>query len=410
MTDIFKQLLTHIDALHQQLHKAWIASLVMALLVVACGGGGDTSASVGSGGTGAFSTTAYSEGAVTGFGSILINGKSFDERFASVSDEEGPRTLGDLRLGMIVRVTGNVSSTGTATADTINLESKLRGTISAIDNNTTTLTILGQKVQITNQTAFDRAFATQTTQGLDSLKVGQVLEVHGYLNPVNNTLQATLIEWPTRIVNSYKLSGLAKNVNAVKHTMQIGEQTFDLSALPEKLVSTLVEGSFVRLTLLTDMPQGTRGWKVSTLNPEFSNSTSQSLAELEGIVTEVTSNNEFKLNNTSVYAGTTTLPGGAVKVGDIVTAKGELVNGRLIATEVGKVSATTLIEVSGITSDLERASNTFFVRGVCILFEGPVIYENGSEADLANGINVRIKGVGVPFSHEVRATVITFVR
>jgi Domain of unknown function (DUF5666) len=407
MTDIFKRLLTHINMLHQQLHKAWIASLAMALLVVACGGGGDTSASVGSGGTGAFSTTAYSEGAITGFGSILVNGKAFDERFASVSDEEGPRTLADLKLGMVVQVTGHVSSDGKASADTIKFDSKLRGPISAIENNTTTLTILGQKVKITNHTVLDRAFATL---GLGSFKVGDVLEVHGYLNPVDNTLQATLIELPSRAVSVYKLSGLVSNINITERTMQVGTETIDLSSLSDEFISVLMVGSFARLTLIPNAPQGTQGWAIRTLGAEYSNSTSQSIAEVEGVVTQVTSSTEFKLNNTPVDTRSAVLPGGGVKVGDIVNVKGELVNGRLIATEVRQVPPITLIEVSGLISQIDKTSNTFFVRGVCILFESPVIYENGSEADLANGINVRIKGVGVPFSHEVRATVITFVR
>jgi hypothetical protein len=55
------------------------------------GGGGDVGvgtgtgvASVGSGGTGSFSS-----GAITGFGSIIVNGVRFDDSQARVTDDDG---------------------------------------------------------------------------------------------------------------------------------------------------------------------------------------------------------------------------------------------------------------------------------------------------------------------------------
>jgi hypothetical protein len=407
MINTLKPLMNCIDALRQRLHKTWIVGLAMALLVVSCGGGGTTTASVGSGGTGAFSTTAYSEGAITGFGSILVNGKAYDEKSASVSDEEGPRTLTDLKLGMIVQLTGHVDSDGKASADTIKFDSKLRGPISAIENNSTTLTILGQTVEITSRTLLDRAFATH---GLGSFKLGDVLEIHGYLNPVNNTLQATLIELPSRAVSVYKLSGLVRNLDLIERTMQIGTETIDLSTVPDLILSVLMDGSFARLTLDPTAPQGTQGWTIVTLAAEYSSSTSQSIAELVGVVTQKTSNTEFKLNNTSIDASKAILPSGGVNVGDLISVKGELVNGLLIATEISQLPSVTLVEISGLTSQVDMASKTLYVRGVCVLFAGTVIYENGSEADLVDDINIHVDGVGVPFSHEVQATRITFIR
>jgi hypothetical protein len=407
MISILKPLMNRICALCQRLHKIGILGLIMALLVVSCGGSGTTTASVGSGGTGAFSTTAYSEGAITGFGSILVNGKVYDEKLASVSDEEGQRTLADLKLGMIVQLTGHVDSNGKASADTINFNSKLRGPISAIENNSTTLTILGQKVQITNRTALDRSFSLQ---GLASFKLGDVLEIHGYLNPVDNTVQATLIELPTRVVSVYKLSGLIRNIDPIERTMQIGTETIDLSTLPDNFISFLMEGSFARLTLRPTAELGTQGWEIVTLAAEYSSSTSQSIAELTGVITEVTSSTEFKINNTSVDANNAALPSSGLKVGDLINIKGELVNGLLIANKISQVPSVTQIEISGLTSQVDMNSKTLYVRGVCVLFAGPVIYENGSEADLVNGINIHVEAIGVPYSHEVQATRITFIR
>ncbi len=385
-------------------HRRWITSLVMALLVVACGDG-DTTASVGSGGTGAFSTTAYSEGALTGLGSVTVNGKTYEDQFATVQNEDEKRAVQDLKLGMTIRLTGRVNNNGISSADSIDIDSKIRGPVSQINPIARCFFIFGQRVQINSKTLFDNALTTD----IRNIQTGQVLEVHGYLNPVSNSIQATLVELPSRVPKSYKLSGLALNVDSTERTMLIGDEIFDLSAFDVERLPA--EGSFTNLTLLPNAPQGTRGWTVSMLYPEYSNSTPQSQADIEGVVTELMSNTVFRLNNTIVDGSNAVLVNGAVKVGDIINVKGALTNGRLIAQEVRQLWPAKAVELNGLISNLSL--NTYEpslnIGDVLVYFDTKTVYESGKKADLANGVNIKVEGVSQPFGSVVRATRITFL-
>jgi Domain of unknown function (DUF5666) len=386
--------------------RRWIGglALALALLVAACGGS-DTSASVGSGGTGAFSTTAYSEGTVTALDSVVVNGKRYDDRLASVSDEDGPRALADLKLGMVIRINARLASDGSASADSINFDSKLRGPVSKINPIARCFFIFGQRVQINDKTRF----AGLPTADINAIQVGQVLQVHGYLNPVNDNIQASLIELPATAPSTYKLSGLARNINRTDATMQIGPETFDLSAFPVERWPT--EASFTRLSLLPNAPQGTRAWTVSTLSPEYSNNTPQSQADIQGVVTELISSTEFRLNNTPVDAASAVFLNGTVQVGDIITVKGTLAQGRLSATEVQLVSPPRAIELKGLVSNLNLTDYepTFRIGDVLVYFDAQTVYETGTRANLVNGADIKVQAISVPFSQEALAKRITFI-
>ena len=131
--------------------RGLLAACAVALTVAACGGGdGGTSARVGTGGTGAFSV-----GAITGFGSVIVNGLRFEDASARVSDEDGPRSRSDLKLGMVVKVEGSVSTSAspTGTATSIVFDSELLGPVKLGVNRA--ITVIGQKVALSSATVFD---------------------------------------------------------------------------------------------------------------------------------------------------------------------------------------------------------------------------------------------------------------
>jgi hypothetical protein len=78
------------------------ASLAVALMLTACGGGGNDAAP-----SNGANTELVSEGVISGFGSVIVNGVRFDDSKAKVEDEDeeenSARSKDDLRLGMVVR-------------------------------------------------------------------------------------------------------------------------------------------------------------------------------------------------------------------------------------------------------------------------------------------------------------------
>jgi len=77
--------------------------LVLAASVVSGCGGGSSSTTAGLPGTGG---TGYTQGSISGFGSVIVNGIKFDDTAATVQIDGGPATSLDLRLGMVAGVQG----------------------------------------------------------------------------------------------------------------------------------------------------------------------------------------------------------------------------------------------------------------------------------------------------------------
>jgi hypothetical protein len=133
------------------------AALVAASLILvlsACGGGG----SVGPVAGGGIGGTGISFGPVTGFGSVFVNGTAFDTRDAVILVNGEPATEAGLTEGMLVRVEGEWTGTGTGTADRVEYRNDIRGPVEAkvFDSLTRegTLTVLGQTVRFNKQTVF----------------------------------------------------------------------------------------------------------------------------------------------------------------------------------------------------------------------------------------------------------------
>lgn len=117
-----------------------------------CGGnaGGDLfGGSPGIGGTGLFSS-----GSISGFGSVIINGITFDDTNASVLLDGIPATNTDLRLGMVADVSGSKgTASGTGIAQQIVVWSIAQGAVSAVQTNQ--FTVDGMVIQTNAATVWD---------------------------------------------------------------------------------------------------------------------------------------------------------------------------------------------------------------------------------------------------------------
>ena len=388
--------------------RSWLETRVLGLLaafaMAACGGGGIDSAAVGSGGTGAFSV-----GIITGFGSVIVNGQRFDDSSASVNDEDGPRSRADLRLGMVVTVQGSINPTGTATANSIVFDSELLGPVDmgSVNAGGKSFTILGQKVAVAAGTVFDAALPL----GLSSVRAGQTLEVHGFLNPVANEVQASLIQ-PHSGTGKYKISGNVSSLQSGAQTFRIGAATVSYAGLGGADLQGLSNGVFVKVRLAPVPPGATAVGQATRLRKHDPDVADRKNAEVEGVITAFASPAQFSVGGVRVDASNANFPGGsaALGLGARVEVKGALSAGTLVASQVKLESpdAETQIELEGPVSGLDATAKTFLVRGVTVSYAGTVKYEKGSPADLRNGKKVEVKGRLAPNSAMVIATRIEF--
>lgn len=369
-----------------------------------CGGGGggigSGIASVTSGGTGS-----YSSGAITGFGSIIVNGVRFDDSQATVTDDDGTvRSTGDLQLGMVVAVTGSAISTtaagSTATASSISWSSELKGPIDSKGNQT--LVVLGQTVQMTGSTVFEAGISG----GLAGLSAGQIVEVHGYVDPARNAIVATRIERESS-ATAYKLQGVVSALNTTAKTFAVGALVIGYGSASE-VPSGLANGMLVRVRLATLPATGTRtATLVRKVEPKPED---RDEAEVEGSITAFTSNSSFSVNGLPVDATKASFPAGtaALKVGTRVEVKGRLSGGILVATEV-KVETESEVnaleyELHGTISSLNTTAKTFVVRGVTVNYGGPVTFDKGDATKLVDGVTVEVKGTYTASTNTVLAT------
>lgn len=381
-----------------------------ALTLAGCGGGGsDSSAGVSSGGTGSFSA-----GPITGFGSIIVGAVRFDDSTASSIldiDDDNTDLRGKLKLGMMVRVKGKPKNGDRADADTIEVRSELLGPIDSINTSATpnTLVVLGQTVQISASTVFEDGLA-----GLPALSPGNIVEVHGFVDPVTHRLTATRIERKLLVnVKAFKLQGTVKalvNTSTVK-TFQIGPLTISFAApvnIPASLV--LANDMLVRVRLATTPATGTRtALKIRAVELEDEHK-NRDEAEVEGTITAFTSSSNFSVNGLPVDASGASVPTG-LKLGDRVEVEGRLVNGVLVAKKVKLEDENDQLkfELHGIIGSLNTSGKTFVLRGVTIDFSGSVVFLKGTLSALETGRSVEVKGVAsTPGTNTIKATRISF--
>jgi hypothetical protein len=375
-------------------------ALASALALTGCGGGSDggsTVAGVTSGGTGSFAT-----GSITGFGSIIVGAIRFDDSKASSIldiDDDSTDLRGQLKLGMVVRVKGKPKIGASADAETIEVRSELLGPVSRVD--ATTLCVLGQTVKVTATTFLGDGLA-----GIASLAPNDMVEVHGFVDAVNNAITATRIERKTPAsVKAFKLQGHVRALTAT--TFQIGDLVISFVAaidVPAGLV--LANGLLVRVRLEPAPGVGTRkALKIRAVELEVQD---RDEAEVEGTITAFTSSSKFSVNGLPVDAGGATVPAG-LKLGDRVEVEGKLVGGVLVAKKVALDDEKDPLkfELHGTVATLNTTARTLVVRGVTVDYRAAE-FRNGTVTGLVNGARVEVKGVVSSDGTKVEARQISF--
>lgn len=372
------------------LHRSLGAGLALWLLTLAAcggGGGGDT-AGVGTGGTG------YASGPVSGFASVIVNGVDFDDRSASITDDDGQSVTRDaLRLGMTVEVTSGAITTNTAglqvaTAQRIQVQSLAVGVVDSIDVPGNAVVVLGQRIAVDAATAFDAMF----TNRLASLSVGQTVQVHGLLG-ADGSYRATRVG-PINEPSRYRLRGVVGALDGTAGTLTVGGQVF--SVANTSLLTGLTAGTRVQLRVDT-VRDGASRWVVSAVSALPGRLPDGAQARLESLIDRFTDRTHFSVDGITVDASAATFePQAAVlQLGSRVEVEGVTRAGVLQATKVKLEddANSTEIRVSGALSALDTVQQRFVVRETTVDYSAAGLrVENGTLADLANGRAVEVRG------------------
>ena len=397
-------------------HAATGLLMALALGLAACGGGGGDAASGGapvlpSAGT----TGAFSQGTITGFGSIVVNGVRFDESSATVTDDAGNRsTASALRLGMRVEVehgsiaTASGANVATANAGAVRYGSLVLGKVSAKDAAANTLTVLDQVVDVTTSTVFSDGLSG----GLSAVAVDSLVEVHGLVDAATGHITATRIEAEAS-ATGYKLRGTVSALDSTAKTFRIGAAAISYAGL----ASTLANGMTLRVQLATTPSATSTGslWVATSLGVKTSKPVDLTKVQVRGKVTAFTSTTAFSVDGLAVDASAATFPDGStgLALGAAVEVKGMMANGVLVATQVELETRHQNDDdrrwhLFGAITAADATAKTVVVRGITVAYGDATTYVNGTVADLVVGRKVHVKGAVGSTRTQVQASTITF--
>jgi len=293
-------------------------------MLVGCGGDDDSAA-----------PTQTSIGTISGFGSVIVNGVRFDDANASVNidDETGSRE--QLRVGMVVRVRGRIHGDGTGVAESIQYNDCVQGPITAMNQVRNTVTVLGQTVQLDEETVFDGV----ALRDMNGFAVGDQVEVSCLPDPANNQFRATRMEFKERFQNGIselEVNGVVANLDKVG-TFTINGLTVNFAGVadgnrPKNLKNGMtVEASgknFANGVLTADRLRDRDRDRISYPDGDG--------IEVEGYVADFVSiASDFKVSGQTVNAANAVIKNGTasdIRNGLKVEAEGTVSNGVLVAS------------------------------------------------------------------------------
>ena len=379
--------------------KTRLAALWVVLVLLSCSGGGGHRLIAGGGIDG---TGIISQGPISSYGSIVVNGTEFDTSGAEIIVDEQSKGVGDqvvrsnLKIGMVVTVEGiSYDDQKIARAARVIYHENLQGpveSVESIDPSTKKLTVLGQIVLMNALTRFE---ATD----LNTLAPGDVISVSGFFNDQGD-IWATFLQRRDHLAAGpvYKVTGYVVDLNTnleffAINGLRVVFSRAIVNGLPD---SRLVQGLFVEVEGTLDADSGilhaTRIVPGDVLEAEDVDT-----IEVIGFVTQRDSSFQFRLGNQRVRVNPKAqfVDGTAADVvlGTKLEAEGTLEGGILMADEI-EFWRPDQVEVEGFVTDV-ASTLEFSIGSQMVQIDGHTVFENGTAADLGKGILVEVKGVPV---------------
>jgi hypothetical protein len=371
--------------------------------LAACGGGGSSSDSTPQ--AAAQSVPVISSGAVTGFGSVFVNGVRFETSSATFTINGKPGTQADLRVGHVVTVHGHRDGAGHSTADRIDFDDLVKGPIDGVDAAAGTLVVMGQTVLTDADTSFDDNISGASLAGLNP---GDIVEVSG-MRRADGDIQATRIEAkPAGTV--FEVTGIASAVDTAAHKLNVNALVVDYSA-----------------ATVRDFPSGqpangdlveAKGSSVNAAGELVASSIERKRdaddagagmqVEIEGLITRFVSATDFDVAGKPVTTNSSTRfeNGSAadLALNAKVEAEGQIdANGVLVATKVQfKRQGTARIEARVDAVDV--AANKLVVLGIDVTVNANTRVEDQSDqhvpmfnlGSIVAGDFVEVRGAELP--------------
>ncbi len=388
--------------------KILSATFVAAFCLVGCGGGGGADPVAGIDRTGS-PTTVY--GAVTTFGSVVVNGVRYDTSRAQFTIDGNSGTQDDLSVGDVVLVKGTLDAGGTTgVATTVVFDDAVEGPIGSIDVLAGTFVVLGQTVRVGPDTSFDVSLAARS---LAELVPGVTVEVSGFVQG-DGSIRATRIE--SKVAGTLELTGLVSDLNAAARTFRINAQPVDYSAvlqLENFPANGIADGQLVEVKGTALLGGALRATRVEYEGGNFAGASGER-REIEGFITRFGSASDFDVAGVRVTTSISTVVQGAVGLNVKVEVEGALnASGVLVATRI-EVRSSSVVRIVALVDSVNAAAASFATLGVTVKIDSLTRLEDKTSQDvrpftltsLVAGNYVEVRGVESPLGGEVLASLV----
>ncbi len=374
--------------------------LVPLLLLNACGGGGDgMMAGGGTGGTGIISN-----GSITAFGSIFVNGTEFDTSNATITINGQEIGVGDefvqayLDIGRVVTVMGTgASNDATGVANQVNYNDSISGPIEGVhdmDAITKEIVVLGQIVIINAITKL-KGTTFETLSPNDYVKVSGLPDDTG-------AIRGTFLEKTGAFIpgDMVEVTGYIINLDGDNQTFEINSLRVHYDQVdPTLLPEGFSDGLWVEVAGSLDEVGGAMMADSIQLGDETGADNSDQI-EVLGFVSHIDSAVAFTVGQYRVQYDETTLfvDGNSedLLLGAKLEAEGSLVDGIILAEEI-EFWEPNQVEVEGFVIDVASES-TFTLQTTdgdqLVQTDAEnTLFEGVTPSEIEVGMKIEVKGV-----------------
>ncbi len=311
------------------------------------------------------SSAANVTGRITGFGSVYVNGVEYETNGTTVTIDGVPSSDSDLRVGMLVTVTGSDDGAN-GDAATIEFDDDLEGVVTQTVAGGG-LVVMGQSITVDNSTNLEGF-----TDIID-LVVGDEVEISGYPD-ANGGIHATYIELEGTYADGdeIEVKGIVSALDTTAMTFTMGLLTVNYSTVPSVDVDAgLADGVYVEVKAESAPNAGT----LVATKVELEDGGEYGVdgddgeeLEVEGLITAIDE------TTITVNGQTFDIPAGidasGFSVGDMVDLDIDVVAGELVITDIEEEGfdddVPGKIEVEAIVSATDTVNNTITLGGVTI--------------------------------------------
>lgn len=341
--------------------RLWLVLLAL-VFVAGCGGGGGGSSS-----PGAAAPSSFSMGAISGFGSVVVNGVHWsDDASVDITLDDDKGATSDLRVGMVVEIEGDDNGNGTGKARKIRFENIVRGPVESVDVAGNTLVVLGQTVKVSGATVFDNV------TDLTGIAAGDIVAVSGWFENLDSTLPnnivARRIEKKTPpFTGELKVKGFVKFIDATAKTFKVNNLVVDFSAatFPNSSAASLKDGLFVdvRTHALPTPLGGTFMAEIVKVKDVKPAPAEGARVEVEGIITDLNlTAKTFKVGGIPVDASAIDVS--ALANGMKVEVKGTFTNGVLVlSANEPEQEKEAHVKIQALVQAVDTTANTIKLLG-----------------------------------------------